>query len=239
IRCHKNCLDWNLPLERRTRILQQDFGRRYNLFLLKVASLILFSSATIAFQEVFFLSKLHGLFDFIPFKLIYVNLSDENATLNKFASACDELCCVFLIFLLRPYCLIVHIMATIAMTAVKNVLTIIFDALPDILLNIVSVTIVSTLSLSGAVPTEPLTWNLIKVWLPVNIIFVGMLITSMFSCERFSVSHSTHQLTTSTHLPPFLFLVFSVRHSATRSFFFRSHALWVIAGLRGIHTLTG
>jgi GDP-mannose transporter len=35
----------------------------------------------------------------------------------------------------------------------------------DLLLqNIVSVTIVSTLSLSGAVPTEPLTWNLIKVW---------------------------------------------------------------------------
>jgi len=49
-----------------------------------------------------------------------------------------------------------------------------------LLQNIVSVTIVSTLSLSGAVPTEPLTWNLIKVWLPVNIIFVGMLITSMF-----------------------------------------------------------
>jgi GDP-mannose transporter len=50
--------------------------------------------------------------------------------------------------------------------------------------NIVSVIIVSTLSLSGVIPTEPLTWKLIKVWLPVNIIFVGMLITSMFRCVQ-------------------------------------------------------
>jgi hypothetical protein len=49
-----------------------------------------------------------------------------------------------------------------------------------LLQNVVSVTIVSTLSLSGVISTEPLTWKLIKVWLPVNIIFVGMLITSMF-----------------------------------------------------------
>ncbi|XP_062195698.1 GDP-mannose transporter GONST1-like isoform X1 [Phragmites australis] len=51
--------------------------------------------------------------------------------------------------------------------------------------NIVSVTIVSTLSLSGAIPTEPLTWKLIKVWLPVNIIFVGMLVTSMFRIDGY------------------------------------------------------
>lgn len=57
--------------------------------------------------------------------------------------------------------------------------------------NIVSVTIVSTLSLSGTVPTEPLTWNLIKVWLPVNIIFVGMLITSMFSLKYINVAMLT------------------------------------------------
>ncbi|KAI4967745.1 hypothetical protein ZWY2020_015134 [Hordeum vulgare] len=54
--------------------------------------------------------------------------------------------------------------------------------------NIVSVTIVSTLSLSGVIPTEPLTWKLIKVWLPVNIIFVGMLITSMFSLKYINVT---------------------------------------------------
>uniref|UniRef100_A0A0E0LQF3 Sugar phosphate transporter domain-containing protein n=1 Tax=Oryza punctata TaxID=4537 RepID=A0A0E0LQF3_ORYPU len=57
--------------------------------------------------------------------------------------------------------------------------------------NIVSVTIVSTLSLSGAIPTEPLTWKLIKVWLPVNIIFVGMLITSMFSLKHINVAMLT------------------------------------------------
>ncbi|XP_051178579.1 GDP-mannose transporter GONST1 isoform X2 [Lolium perenne] len=57
--------------------------------------------------------------------------------------------------------------------------------------NIVSVIIVSTLSLSGVIPTEPLTWKLIKVWLPVNIIFVGMLITSMFSLKYINVAMLT------------------------------------------------
>ncbi|KAM0881981.1 hypothetical protein ACQ4PT_032604 [Festuca glaucescens] len=57
--------------------------------------------------------------------------------------------------------------------------------------NIVSVTIVSTLSLSGVISTEPLTWKLIKVWLPVNIIFVGMLITSMFSLKYINVAMLT------------------------------------------------
>ncbi|XBH83053.1 hypothetical protein VPH35_071575 [Triticum aestivum] len=57
--------------------------------------------------------------------------------------------------------------------------------------NIVSVTIVSALSISGVIPTEPLTWRLIKVWLPVNIIFVGMLITSMFSLKYINVAMLT------------------------------------------------
>ena len=38
----------------------------------------------------------------------------------------------------------------------------------------------------GVISTEPLTWRLIKVWLPVNFIFVGMLITSMFRYDIFS-----------------------------------------------------
>lgn len=46
--------------------------------------------------------------------------------------------------------------------------------------NFISVIIVCVLSLLGLITTEPLTWRLIKVWLPVNVIFVGMLITSMF-----------------------------------------------------------
>lgn len=52
--------------------------------------------------------------------------------------------------------------------------------------NLISVAIVSVLSLLGLVSTEPLTWRLIKVWLPVNFIFVGMLVTSMFRYAVFN-----------------------------------------------------
>ena len=53
--------------------------------------------------------------------------------------------------------------------------------------NLISVAIVSVLSLLGLVSTEPLTWRLIKVWLPVNFIFVGMLVTSMFRYAVFYI----------------------------------------------------
>ncbi|KAF5195437.1 Gdp-mannose transporter gonst1 [Thalictrum thalictroides] len=57
--------------------------------------------------------------------------------------------------------------------------------------NLVSVIIVSILSLVGVISTEPLTWRLIRVWLPVNFIFVGMLITSMFSLKYINVAMVT------------------------------------------------
>ncbi|XP_057979972.1 GDP-mannose transporter GONST1 [Malania oleifera] len=57
--------------------------------------------------------------------------------------------------------------------------------------NFVSVVIVSILSLFGMISTEPLTWRLIKIWLPVNVIFVGMLITSMFSLKYINVAMVT------------------------------------------------
>ncbi|XP_008810897.1 GDP-mannose transporter GONST1-like [Phoenix dactylifera] len=57
--------------------------------------------------------------------------------------------------------------------------------------NIVSVIIVTALSLLGVISTEPLTWKLIKVWLPVNVIFVGMLITSIFSLKYINVAMVT------------------------------------------------
>ncbi|KAL6228002.1 hypothetical protein ACLB2K_001956 [Fragaria x ananassa] len=57
--------------------------------------------------------------------------------------------------------------------------------------NFISVIIVSTLSLLGVISTEPLTWRLVKVWLPVNVIFVGMLITSMFSLKYINVAMVT------------------------------------------------
>lgn len=53
--------------------------------------------------------------------------------------------------------------------------------------NLISVGIVYVLSLLGLVSTEPLTWRLIKVWLPVNFIFVGMLVTSMFRYAVFYI----------------------------------------------------
>ncbi|XP_074565389.1 GDP-mannose transporter GONST1-like isoform X1 [Curcuma longa] len=57
--------------------------------------------------------------------------------------------------------------------------------------NFVSVVVVSVLTSFGVVSTEPLTWKLIKVWLPVNIIFVGMLVTSMFSLKYINVAMVT------------------------------------------------
>lgn len=64
--------------------------------------------------------------------------------------------------------------------------------------NFVAVVIVSILSFLGIITTEPLTWRLIKVWFPVNIIFVGMLVTSMFRYYSFylmiSVLHLLHHL---------------------------------------------
>ncbi|KAJ8453096.1 hypothetical protein Cgig2_014859 [Carnegiea gigantea] len=57
--------------------------------------------------------------------------------------------------------------------------------------NFISVLIVSTLSVMDVISTEPLTWKLLKVWLPVNIIFVGMLITSMLSLRYINVAMVT------------------------------------------------
>ncbi|XP_048335710.2 GDP-mannose transporter GONST1 isoform X1 [Ziziphus jujuba] len=57
--------------------------------------------------------------------------------------------------------------------------------------NLISVIIVSILSILGVISTEPLTWRLVKVWLPVNLIFVGMLITSMFSLKYINVAMVT------------------------------------------------
>ncbi|XP_010488861.1 PREDICTED: GDP-mannose transporter GONST1-like [Camelina sativa] len=57
--------------------------------------------------------------------------------------------------------------------------------------NLVSVIIVVALSLMGLITTEPLTLRLMKVWFPVNVIFVGMLITSMFSLKYINVAMVT------------------------------------------------
>ena len=46
--------------------------------------------------------------------------------------------------------------------------------------NFIAVIIVVALGLFGVVSTEKLTWKLIRIWFPVNIIFVGMLVTGMY-----------------------------------------------------------
>ncbi|XP_054820228.1 GDP-mannose transporter GONST1-like [Prosopis cineraria] len=57
--------------------------------------------------------------------------------------------------------------------------------------NFISVIIVCVLRLLGLISTEPLTWRLVKVWFPVNVIFVGMLITSMYSLKYINVAMVT------------------------------------------------
>ena len=48
--------------------------------------------------------------------------------------------------------------------------------------NLISVVILVALEFFAVISTEELTWKLIKVWIPVNLIFVGMLVTGMYRC---------------------------------------------------------
>ncbi|KAJ7541633.1 hypothetical protein O6H91_10G067900 [Diphasiastrum complanatum] len=57
--------------------------------------------------------------------------------------------------------------------------------------NLVSVVLVSILSLLGVINTEPITWKLVRVWLPVNLIFVGMLVSSIYSLKYMNVAMVT------------------------------------------------
>ncbi|KAJ0984098.1 hypothetical protein J5N97_002454 [Dioscorea zingiberensis] len=68
-----------------------------------------------------------------------------------------------------------------------------FDAGISLMLyqNLISIIIVLSLEFLGAVSTEKLTWKLIRVWIPVNLIFVGMLVTSMYSLKHINVAMVT------------------------------------------------
>ncbi|GLJ42521.1 hypothetical protein SUGI_0881480 [Cryptomeria japonica] len=57
--------------------------------------------------------------------------------------------------------------------------------------NLVSVAIVRLLTVFGVISTEPLTWKLVQVWFPVNIVFVGMLVTGIFSLKYINVAMVT------------------------------------------------
>lgn len=57
--------------------------------------------------------------------------------------------------------------------------------------NLVSVLIVCTLRACGFITTEPFTWKLVGVWFPVNLIFVGMLLSSILSLKYMNIAMLT------------------------------------------------
>ncbi|KAF5205603.1 Gdp-mannose transporter like [Thalictrum thalictroides] len=57
--------------------------------------------------------------------------------------------------------------------------------------NLISIAVVIILRLFGVVSIEKLTWKLIRIWLPVNMIFVGMLVTGMYSLKYMNIAMVT------------------------------------------------
>ncbi|XP_010557214.1 PREDICTED: GDP-mannose transporter GONST2 isoform X1 [Tarenaya hassleriana] len=57
--------------------------------------------------------------------------------------------------------------------------------------NLISCLVVAVLDCCGAVSVEKLNWKLIKVWIPVNVIFVGMLVSGMYSLKYINVAMVT------------------------------------------------
>ncbi|KAH1115113.1 hypothetical protein J1N35_008491 [Gossypium stocksii] len=57
--------------------------------------------------------------------------------------------------------------------------------------NLISCVVVAMLGLCRAVSVEKLNWKLIRVWLPVNIIFVGMLVSGMYSLKYINIAMVT------------------------------------------------
>ncbi|KAL9371564.1 hypothetical protein Peur_036704 [Populus x canadensis] len=57
--------------------------------------------------------------------------------------------------------------------------------------NLISCLVVAVLSLSGVVSVEKLNWKLVRVWIPVNVIFVGMLVSGMYSLKYINIAMVT------------------------------------------------
>ncbi|KAF8010383.1 hypothetical protein BT93_J1114 [Corymbia citriodora subsp. variegata] len=57
--------------------------------------------------------------------------------------------------------------------------------------NLISSVIVAVLGLCGVVSVEKLNWKLIRVWIPVNIIFIGMLVSGMYSLRYINIAMVT------------------------------------------------
>ncbi|XAR60716.1 hypothetical protein NMG60_11034195 [Bertholletia excelsa] len=57
--------------------------------------------------------------------------------------------------------------------------------------NLISTVLVLVLGLCGVVSLEKLSWKLIKVWIPVNVIFIGMLVSGMYSLKYINIAMVT------------------------------------------------
>ncbi|KAL6515771.1 hypothetical protein OROHE_018305 [Orobanche hederae] len=60
--------------------------------------------------------------------------------------------------------------------------------------NLISCVLVALLSLFGAVTLEKLNWKLIRLWLSVNIIFVAMLVSGMYSVRIYTPKNLFQEL---------------------------------------------
>ncbi|KAL2956070.1 hypothetical protein AAZX31_18G064900 [Glycine max] len=57
--------------------------------------------------------------------------------------------------------------------------------------NFIATLVVVLLSLSGRISVEKLSWRLIRAWIPVNVIFIGMLVSGMYSLKYINVAMVT------------------------------------------------
>ncbi|KAF1894816.1 hypothetical protein Lal_00028259 [Lupinus albus] len=57
--------------------------------------------------------------------------------------------------------------------------------------NFISTLVVVLLALSGRISVEKLNWKLVRVWIPVNVIFIGMLVSGMYSLKYINIAMVT------------------------------------------------
>ncbi|KAI5408763.1 GDP-mannose transporter gonst2, variant 3, partial [Lathyrus oleraceus] len=57
--------------------------------------------------------------------------------------------------------------------------------------NFISTLVVVLLALCGRVSVEKLNWRLVRVWLPVNVIFIAMLVSGMYSLKYINIAMVT------------------------------------------------
>ncbi|KAI4306629.1 hypothetical protein L6164_029890 [Bauhinia variegata] len=57
--------------------------------------------------------------------------------------------------------------------------------------NLISTLVVVLLGLSGVISLEKLSWRLVRVWIPANIIFIGMLVSGMYSLKYINIAMVT------------------------------------------------